>query len=156
MKINLILLGKTTEKSIADLSLFYQNKLKHYVNFELTVIENSSIRFENPDLVKEAEAKLMLKKILPSDWVVLLDENGKTYSSVPFANQLQTWMNMGRKQICFVVGGAFGFHTSVYERADAKLSLSSMTFSHQLVRPVFLEQLYRAFTILKNEPYHHQ
>ena len=156
MKINLLLLGKTTEKSIADLSLFYQSKLKHYTNFEITIIDNSSIRFENPDLVKEAEAKLIIKKIAPSDWVVLLDENGKTFSSVGFANQLQTWMNMGRKQICLIVGGAFGFHTSVYERADAKLSLSTMTFSHQLVRPVFLEQLYRAFTILKNEPYHHQ
>lgn len=156
MKINLILLGKTTEKSIADLSLFYQNKLKYYTNFEITIIDNSSIRFEIPDLVKEAEAKLIMKKIAPSDWIVLLDENGKTFSSVGFANQLQTWMNMGRKQICIIVGGAFGFHASVYERADAKLSLSTMTFSHQLVRPVFLEQLYRAFTILKNEPYHHQ
>ena len=149
-------MGKTTEKSITELSLFYQNKLKHYSTLEISVIDNSGIRFEQPELVKEAEAKLILKKIVPSDWVVLLDENGKTFTSVAFANQLQQWMNMGRKQICFVVGGAFGFHTTVYERADSKLSLSLMTFSHQLVRPVFLEQLYRAYTILRNEPYHHQ
>jgi len=155
MKIRLLLLGKTTEKPIADLSAIYLNKLKHYSTFEMEVLDNTAIRFENPDLVKEAEAKLILKKIVPSDWVVLLDEHGKTYSSVSFANQLQSWLNFGRKQMIFMVGGPFGFHKSVYERADAKLSLSEMTFSHQLVRPVFLEQIYRAFTILKNEPYHH-
>lgn len=134
----------------------YANKIKHYTSFEVAVIDNSAIRSERPEAVKEAEAKLILKKIQPSDTVILLDENGKTFDSIEFSNQLQAWQNAGKKQLIFIVGGAFGFHESVYKRAETKISLSLMTFSHQIIRPVFMEQLYRGFTILKNEPYHHR
>ena len=156
MKIQLLLLGKTTTPSISDLSAVYIKKLQHYCSLEIHVIDNSAIREESPEKVKEAEAKLILKKIKDSDTLVLLDENGKTFDSVGFANQMQNWMNSGAKQIVFVVGGAFGFNKSIYDRAQFKISLSAMTMSHQLIRPVFLEQLYRAFTILRNEPYHHK
>lgn len=156
MKIQLLLLGKTTTPSITELSAVYIKKLQHYCSLEILVIDNSTIREESPEKVKDAEAKLILKKIKEADTLVLLDENGKTFDSVGFANQMQNWMNSGAKQIVFVVGGAFGFHTSIYDRAQFKISLSAMTMSHQLIRPVFLEQLYRAFTILRNEPYHHK
>ena len=156
MKITLLLLGKTSLKPVAELMEVYANKIKHYTSFEVAVIDNSAIRSEQPEAVKEAEAKLILKKIQPSDSVVLLDENGKTFDSIGFSNQLQAWQNAGKKHIVFIVGGAFGFHETVYKRAEMKISLSLMTFSHQIIRPVFMEQLYRGFSILKNEPYHHR
>jgi 23S rRNA (pseudouridine1915-N3)-methyltransferase len=156
MKIQLLLLGKTTTPSISELAAVYIKKLQHYCSLEIQIIDNGTIREEAPEKVKDAEAKLILKKIKDTDTLVLLDENGKTFDSVGFANQIQNWMNSGAKQIVFVVGGPFGFHKSIYERAQFKISLSSMTMSHQLIRPVFLEQLYRSFTILRNEPYHHK
>lgn len=156
MKITLLLLGKTSMKPIAELMEYYQNKLKHYTSFSTVVIDNTTVRFEQPEAVKEAEAKLILKKVQPTDTLILLDENGKMFDSIGFSNQLQQWQNSGKKHIVFIVGGAFGFHETVYKRAEMKISLSPMTFSHQIIRPVFLEQLYRGFTILKNEPYHHK
>lgn len=156
MKITLLLVGKTSLKPVSDLMDFYHNKIKHYTNFEVSIIDNAAIRSEQPEAVKEAEAKLILKKIQPSDTVILLDENGKTFDSISFSNQLQVWQNSGKKHVFFIVGGAFGFHETVYKRADGKISLSPMTFSHQIIRPVFMEQLYRGFSILKNEPYHHK
>ncbi|EOZ92054.1 LSU m3Psi1915 methyltransferase RlmH [Indibacter alkaliphilus LW1] len=104
---------------------------------------------------KEKEGELILKKIQPSDQVILLDEDGKQHSSVGFSELLQKKMNAGLKQLIFVIGGPYGFSEAVYERSDGKISLSKMTFSHQMVRVFFIEQLYRAFTILRNEPYHH-
>lgn len=156
MKIKLVVLGKTTEKAIAELIALYEKKLVHYTGFELEVIENSSVKSEHPESVKEAESLLLMKKIKDSDYLILLDENGENYDSVGFSKKLQLWLNSGKKQLLFVVGGPFGFHETIYKRAQAKISLSKMTMSHQIVRPVFLEQLYRAFTILKNEPYHHK
>lgn len=156
MKITLLLLGKTSLKPVGELMDVYANKIKHYTGFEVTVIDNSAIRSEQSETVKEAEAKLILKKIQPGDAVILLDENGKTYDSIGFANQIQVWQNSGKKHLIFIVGGAFGFHETIYKRAELKISLSPMTFSHQIIRPVFMEQLYRGFTILKNEPYHHK
>lgn len=156
MKIKLVVLGKTTEKAIAELIALYEKKLVHYTGFELEVIENSSVKSEHPESVKEAESLLLMKKIKDSDYLILLDENGENYDSIGFSKKLQLWLNSGKKQLLFVVGGPFGFHETIYKRAQAKISLSKMTMSHQIVRPVFLEQLYRAFTILKNEPYHHK
>lgn len=156
MKVTLLLLGKTSIKPVSELMDFYHNKIKHYTSFAVEVIDNAAIRSEQPEVVKEAEAKLILKKLSPSDTVILLDENGKNLDSIAFSNQIQAWQNSGKKHVFFIVGGAFGFHETVYKRAEMKISLSPMTFSHQLIRPVFMEQLYRGFTILKNEPYHHK
>ncbi|PHK28337.1 50S rRNA methyltransferase, partial [Nostoc linckia z16] len=105
---------------------------------------------------KEKEGELILAKVATSDQLLLLDENGKSYSSVGFSDELQKKMNSGVKTLVYVIGGPYGFSDAVYNRANGKVSLSAMTFSHQMVRLFFIEQLYRAFTILKNEPYHHQ
>jgi 23S rRNA (pseudouridine1915-N3)-methyltransferase len=156
MKIKLLVLGKTTEKAIAELISIYEKKLSHYSSFEMEIIENTAVKSEQPESVKESESILLLKRIKETDFLVLLDENGEQYDSVGFSKKIQIWLNSGKKQMIFVVGGAFGFHEIIYKRAQAKISLSKMTMSHQIVRPVFLEQLYRAFTILKNEPYHHK
>lgn len=107
------------------------------------------------DEIKTSEGQKILNAMTPSDFVILLDENGRSLSSVDFASDIQKLMNSGRKNIFFVIGGPYGFSKKVYERANDKISLSPMTFSHQIVRLIFLEQLYRAFTILNNEPYHH-
>lgn len=156
MEIKLLVLGKTNEIAIQQLCTIYIQKISHYSKFNLEVIDNHHIKYEDSNRVKEEESKLIFKKIKDSDCLILLDENGKEYDSIQFSTQLQKWMNSGVKNVVFLVGGAFGFHPSIYERANGKISLSKMTFSHQLIRPIFLEQLYRAFTILKNEPYHHR
>lgn len=133
------------------------NRLKHYSDFEMQVITppKNSAKMEVAEL-KNKEAENILVKVQPSDFVVLLDEKGNTFSSVEFAAFLQKRMNTGIKNLVFVVGGAFGFSEKMHERADSKLSLSKMTFSHQLIRLIFAEQLYRAFTILRNEKYHNE
>ena len=131
--------------------------LLFYIKFELEIIpdlKNSKNLSEASQ--KEKEGELILKKVQTSDELVLLDEQGKQYSSVDFSDYLQKKMNAGLKQLIFVIGGPYGFSAEVYQRANGKISLSKMTFSHQMVRVFFVEQLYRAFTILKNEPYHHQ
>jgi 23S rRNA (pseudouridine1915-N3)-methyltransferase len=107
-------------------------------------------------LQKEKEGELILKKLIPSDELILLDERGKTFSSIEFSEYLQKKMNSGLRQLVFVIGGPYGFSDEVYARANVKISLSKLTFSHQMIRPFFIEQLYRAFTILRNEPYHHE
>lgn len=133
----------------------YEGRLKHYAKFETVVVPDVKGGGKlAPGPLKEAEAAAFEKFFQPGDAIVLLDENGKSYDSRGFAGQLQKWMNAGPKRLVFVVGGAFGFAPATYERAQAKLSMSPMTTSHQLIRVVFLEQLYRAFTILNNEPYH--
>jgi 23S rRNA (pseudouridine1915-N3)-methyltransferase len=157
MKIKLIAIGKTDEKSLQTLIDKYQNRLKHYIGFDLDIIpdlKNSKNLSEKQQ--KEKEGDLILKKLQTSDYVVLLDENGKHFHSVDFAKYLQKKMNSGAKQLVFIIGGPYGFSETVYKRSNEKLSLSKMTFSHQMIRLFAVEQIYRAFTILKNEPYHHQ
>ena len=157
MKIILIETGKTKDSCIQKLAADYFNRINHYINFEVkTLPDLKNTKNMSSDEVKRKEGELILKGIQNSDYLMLLDENGKTYSSLAFADHLQSILNMGLKQLVFVIGGAYGFDPSVYDRANAKLSLSKMTFSHQIIRPIFAEQLYRAFTILKNEPYHHE
>lgn len=156
MKITLILNGKTEDDYLITGFLNYEKRLKHYTSFETIVIpalkNTKSLTVEQQ---KQKEGELLLKSIQTADILILLDENGKEYNSVGFSDYLQKQMNSGIKNLIFVVGGPYGFSNDVYKRANGKIALSKMTFSHQMVRLFFIEQLYRAFTILKNEPYHH-
>ena len=157
MKATLLLIGKTESAYLKDGIKIYTDRLKHYINFE--IIEIPALKNNknmSTDQQKEAEGALILSKIAPTDEVWLLDENGKHYSSEGFADVLDRKISMGTKNIVFVVGGPYGFSAKVYQSAAALLSLSSMTFSHQMVRLIFTEQLYRAMTIIKGEPYHHK
>lgn len=157
MNIKLIAIGKTDNKSLQTLINDYQNRLGHYINFEIDIIPDlKKAKNLSESQQKEKEGELILKKISPSDTLILLDEHGKQIDSVNFANYLQKHMNSGIKQLVFVIGGPYGFSNSVYNKSNGKLSLSKMTFSHQMIRLFFIEQLYRGFTILKNEPYHHR
>ncbi|WP_338733402.1 23S rRNA (pseudouridine(1915)-N(3))-methyltransferase RlmH [Mangrovimonas cancribranchiae] len=157
MNIKLLAVGKTDNKQLQTLINDYQKRLGFYVKFEFEIIpdiKNRKTLSENQQ--KQKEGELILKKIASTDALVLLDENGKQMTSVVFSNYLQKHMNSGIKQLVFVIGGPFGFSEEVYKKANGKLSLSKMTFSHQMIRLFFVEQLYRGFTILRNEPYHHQ
>jgi 23S rRNA (pseudouridine1915-N3)-methyltransferase len=156
MRIRFIQLGKNQDAFIEKGVSFFQKKLKHYCTFEIIVIAGLKQTGNlNHEEVKKQEGELFLKVLDTKSLVCLLDERGKKYNSPQFARQLDQWALAGRSQLDFVIGGAFGFSDAVYQRADAQLSLSDMTFSHQLIRIIFLEQLYRGFTILRNEPYHH-
>ena len=157
MTIKLLAIGKTDSVQLLQLISEYENRLKHYIKFDLELlpdIKNTKNLTEVQQKEKEGEA--ILKKINPTDVLILLDENGKQYTSIEFSNFLQKKMNAGIKQLVFVIGGPYGFSSSIYEKAQGKISLSKMTFSHQMIRLFIVEQMYRAFTILKNEPYHHQ
>tara|TARA_R110000868_G_scaffold1817_1_gene14337 strand:+ start:5295 stop:5768 length:474 start_codon:yes stop_codon:yes gene_type:complete len=157
MTIKLLAIGKTDSVQLLQLISEYENRLKHYIKFDLELlpdIKNTKNLTEVQQKEKEGEA--ILKKINPTDVLILLDENGKQYTSIEFSNFLQKKMNAGIKQLVFVIGGPYGFSSSIYEKAQGKISLSKMTFSHQMIRLFIVEQVYRAFTILKNEPYHHQ
>lgn len=157
MKIKLLVVGKTDSKQLLQLISNYENRLKHYVKFELEFVadvKNAQNLSESQQKEKEGEA--ILKKLNSTDVLVLLDEKGKTYTSVEFSKFLQKKMNSGIKQLVFVIGGPYGFSNALYQRAQGSISLSKMTFSHQMVRLFFIEQIYRAFTILRNEPYHHR
>ena len=157
MLIKLVAVGKTDDKLIESLTQTYVKRLLHYNRFEFEVIpdlkKTKKLSFEQQ---KQLEGQILLEKLHPSDFVVLLDENGKLFSSEGFSEYIQKRLNSGMKQLIFIIGGPYGFSQEVYQRADGKVSLSKMTFSHQMIRPFFVEQLYRAFTILKNEPYHHK
>lgn len=156
LKIRLTWIGKTADKYLEEGVGIYHNRLKHYCRFETqTLPDIKNAKNLSKEELKEKEGKLLLESISPQDILVLLDENGKTYTSPQLADFVQKLLNRGAQQIIFVIGGAYGFSEEVYNRADAKLSLSPLTFSHQMVRLIFAEQLYRAFTILKGEPYHH-
>lgn len=156
MKIKLIVIGKTDESYLKEGIDKYLKRLKHYISFELIVLNDAVMgKKTNVILQKDLEGKSILEKINLNDYLVLLDENGEQHSSVSFSKYMQKRMNAGNDLI-FVIGGPFGFSEEIYSRANAKLSLSKMTFSHQMVRLFFVEQLYRAFTILKGEKYHHQ
>lgn len=137
--------------------LDYSKRLGHYIQFEMNVIPDiKNAKNLSETLQKKAEGDEILKRINASETLILLDENGKSYSSEKFSEFLQKKMNSGLKNLVFVIGGPYGFSDEIYDRANGKISLSSMTFSHQMVRLFFIEQLYRAFTILRNEPYHHR
>ncbi|WP_121665464.1 23S rRNA (pseudouridine(1915)-N(3))-methyltransferase RlmH [Mesonia aquimarina] len=157
MTIKLLCVGKTDNKQLQTLIDQYIERLKHYCKFKVEIIpdlKKSKNLDENQQKVKEGE--LILKKITPADILVLLDENGKNFDSEGFSEWIQKKLNTGMKQLIFVIGGPYGFSEEVYKRANQKIALSKMTFSHQMVRLFFVEQLYRGFTILKNEPYHHK
>ena len=157
MQIKLIAIGKTDLTELDRLISIYQNRLSHYVRFSFEIIpdlKNSKNLSEK--LQKEEEGKLILSKITSTDRLMLLDENGKELNSVGFSAFLQKQMNSGIKQLVLVIGGPYGFSEAVYKKAAGTLALSKMTFSHQMVRLFVIEQLYRGFTILKNEPYHHR
>jgi 23S rRNA (pseudouridine1915-N3)-methyltransferase len=157
MKIKLLSIGKTEEKYLKDGIDIYCKKIIHYFPFEyeeLPAIKQTKNLSSNEQKKREGES--ILKKLTPSDIVVLLDETGTQYSSVNFSGFLQQKMLQGNKQLVFVIGGAYGFSQEVYARKNDLISLSFMTFSHQMVRLIFLEQLYRAGSIMKNEPYHHE
>jgi 23S rRNA (pseudouridine1915-N3)-methyltransferase len=153
-KISLIQIGKTHFGFVDEGFEMFENRLKHYCKFSNTVLEvPGKLKSSVADVCRKNEAELLLKHIKPTDFVVLLDEKGNSFASKHFAQQLQKWQNV-HAHIVFVIGGAFGFHPDMYERAQFKVSLSDMTFSHQLIRLIFIEQLYRAYSIIKGEPYH--
>ena len=156
MKIKLIVVGKTNSTYLLEGEREYEKRLKHYTKFEEIIIpdiKQSGKLSENE--LKKKEGQLILGKLENSDHVILLDDKGKSYSSIDFANFLQQKMNNSFKSLVFVVGGAFGFSDKVYQRANSKVSLSKMTFSHQMIRLIFKEQLYRGFSILRGQKYHH-
>lgn len=156
MEIRLLTVGKTSVKFVKEGIEEYSGRLRHYVNFSIeSVADIRNTRKMTETQQKEAEGKSLLDNLSPSDFVVLLDEHGREYTSPDFASWLEKRMAAGYKRIIFIVGGPYGFSPEVYKRADAKLSLSLMTFPHELIRLLFVEQLYRAFTILRGEPYHH-
>lgn len=157
MKITFLAVGKTALKWVEDGSQEYIKRLVHYAPFyrvELTDIKQAANMPR--EILKTKEGELILSKISDGDTVILLDERGKKYSSEQFAGALEKWTMGSSRNLFFVVGGAYGFSDDVYKRANSLLSISDMTFSHQMVRVVFLEQLYRGFTIIKGEPYHHR
>lgn len=157
MNIKLIAIGKTDNKNLQSLIDEYQKRLSFYIKFDLEIIPDiKNVKNLSESQQKEKEGDLILSKITSTDQLILLDENGKSFSSVGFSDELQKKMNAGVKTLVFVIGGSYGFSETVYSKANGKISLSLMTFSHQMVRLFFIEQLYRGFTILKNEPYHHQ
>ena len=157
MKIKLLAIGKTDDKNLSQLITVYQNRLKHYIKFELEIIPDlKNAKNLSEKQQKEKEGELILGKLQPTDQLVLLDDKGKHYTSIEFSQFLQKKMNSGIKQLVLVIGGPYGFSEDVYKKAKGKLSLSKMTFSHQMIRLFIVEQIYRGFTILKNEPYHHE
>ena len=157
MNIELIVVGKTDMKEVEALVAMYTKRLNHYVKFAITTLADvRNTKNLSAAEQKRMEGEVILRLITDSDHLMLLDEHGLELRSIEFADLLQKRMSAGTKRLVFVIGGPYGFSDAVYQRANSKLSLSKMTFSHQIVRTIFTEQLYRAFTILKNEPYHHE
>lgn len=154
MKIEFWVLGKTSFKYLEQGIQDYVKRLKYLTNFRVVVF--SDIKEKDAKSLLKKEAKQVLNKLNKEDHLILLDERGKMFSSIEFAKEIEKRKMLQQKKIVFLIGGAYGFDESIYQRADAKISLSKMTFSHQLIRVLFLEQLYRAFTIIKGLPYHHE
>lgn len=157
MNMILLTVGKTDVKWVKEGLDLYVSRLKHYVPFSVVEIpELKKVSSLTHQQIKEKEGELILKQVGSSDTLVLMDEHGREYRSLEFAEFIEKQMASGAKNVIFTIGGAYGFSEEVYQRANLKISLSKMTFSHQMVRAIFAEQLYRAFTILKGEPYHHE
>lgn len=157
MRIKLLTIGKTDNKELIALIDVYKKRLGHYISFDFeTIPDLKKVKNLSEAEQKQKEGDFILKKLNPADVLILLDENGKHYTSVEFSKYLQKHMNSGIKRLIFVIGGPYGFSDDVYKKANGKIALSKMTFSHQMVRLFFIEQLYRGFTILRNEPYHHR
>ncbi len=157
MKITLLTVGKTDKDWVKQGMDIYLSRLKHYIPFSVVEIpELKNVSALTKDQIKAREGELILKNVRPADDLILLDERGKEYTSVELAKVIQDKITYAGKDIVFVIGGAYGFSDPVYSRANSKISLSRMTFSHQMVRAIFIEQIYRAFTIMKGEPYHHE
>ena len=155
MRINLVCMGKTDDKEITNLVKYYQNRLPKYWNFEIIEIPYvKNAKNLSPDLLKKEEGKLFLNLIENSDTIVLLDEKGKQFTSREFASKIDNWMSSSVKKVSIIIGGACGFSDEMYERANEKMSLSKMTFTHQMIRLFFVEQIYRADQILQGKPYH--
>lgn len=156
MKTTLLVVGKTVGNELPKMLETYIARLKHYIPFEMQVIPE----LKNAKNLSEAQQKHLegeaILRCVEGSYVVLLDEHGREYRSIEFADQLQAWMNSSPRGVTFVIGGPYGFSPEVYARANAQISLSRMTFSHQMIRLLFVEQLYRAMTILRGEPYHHE
>ena len=156
MLIKILIVGKTDQAEVVRLFDDYHRRLQHYAKIEIKIIENKKRRKKINALQSvQEEGELILKELCAGSFLILLDEAGKQYSSVGFSQQLQKMLLSGQKELVFCIGGAYGFSEEVYQRASTKLALSKMTFTHQMVRLIFMEQLYRAFTILKGEKYHH-
>ncbi|MBP9018852.1 MAG: 23S rRNA (pseudouridine(1915)-N(3))-methyltransferase RlmH [Rikenellaceae bacterium] len=157
MKIVLLLIGKSDASWLREAIDIYEERLSHYVDYRrVEVPEIRNVAGLSVKQMKEKESELLLKNIKPSDKLVLLDEKGEVYSSEEFANYIDKQLLSGTRNLVFAIGGPYGFSESVYNRADSLLSLSKLTFTHQMVRVIFLEQLYRAFTIIRGEQYHHK
>ena len=157
MNIKLLAIGKTDNKNLQALIDEYTKRLSFYIKFDLDIIPDiKNVKNLSESQQKQKEGELILAKLSATDHLILLDENGKSFSSVGFADELQKKMNAGIKTLVFVIGGPYGFSEEVYQKANGKISLSAMTFSHQMVRLFVTEQIYRGFTILRTEPYHHQ
>ena len=157
MKVSLILVGKTVNKHFVDLIGEYASRVKNYIGFDIiTIPELRNTKNLSSDQQKQQEGELILRQLQQGDRVVLLDEHGKEMRSVEFSSYMENKMNTVSKRLVFIIGGPYGFSPDVYRRADEQLSLSKMTFSHQMIRLIFVEQLYRAMTIMRGEPYHHE
>lgn len=157
MKIALIVIGKTDASYFTEALQEYAKRLVHYLPFEMVTIPDiRNVKNMSEPQQKEKEGELILKSLQPADYVVLLDEKGKEFTSLLFAMYLEKKMHTVAKRLVFIIGGPYGFSDKVYRAAQEKISLSKMTFSHQMIRVIFTEQLYRAMTILNNEPYHHE
>lgn len=156
MEICILNLGKFATNWIKDGFVQYQSRILRYIKFtEIIIPDLRNTKSLSKEIIKEEEGKEILKQILPSDFVVLMDERGSEYTSIKFSDWINKQMNTGRKRLLFVIGGPYGFSQSVYKRADSLVSLSKMTFTHEMAKLFLAEQIYRAFSILKGEPYHH-
>ncbi len=157
MKITLLTVGKTDKDWVRQGMDIYVSRLKHYIPFSVVEIpELKNVSAMTREQIKVREGELILRNIKPSDDMILLDERGKEYTSTELAKVIQDKISYAGKDMVYVIGGAYGFSDAVYQRANSKISLSRMTFSHQMVRAIFVEQIYRAFTIMRGEPYHHE
>ena len=157
MKFTLLVVGRTVDKNYISLIDDYIGRLKHYTQFDMEVIpELKNTKSLSNEQQKEKEADMILKSIQPGDTVVLLDEHGKEFRSIQFSQWIEKKMHVVNKRVVFIIGGPYGFSQRIYDVASEKISLSKMTFSHQMIRLIFVEQLYRAFSILNNSPYHHE
>ena len=157
MQIELIVVGKTDSKEVTALVEMYQKRVNHYCRFAITTLPDlRNTKNLSPQQQNQSEGERILAQLTESDYVGLLDERGAEFRSVEFSEWIRKRMVSGLKRLIFVIGGPYGFSEEVYKRANQQISLSKMTFSHQIVRAIFTEQIYRAFTILNNEPYHHE